>query len=131
MGLKISRYAPVIIFISGKPASLFDDWLPTQNLGHPINVPQVSEERYERSKARRERRSVILATSQEEEPEEMDSEELDSENGPKGVERGVLQGTLPVDFMSRRCGEDSPLIDRIARVCCTLCNMCDSVVTFD
>ena len=80
-------------FISGKPASLFDetspDWLPTQNLGHPINVSLVSEERYERSKARRERRSVILATSQEEEPEEMDSEELDSENGPKGVERGV------------------------------------------
>lgn len=43
----------------------------------------------------------------------------------------ILQGTLPVDFMSKRCGEDSPLIDRIARVCCALCNICDSVVPFD
>ena len=66
MGLKISGYAPVI----SSRVSLFDetspDRLPTQNLGHPINVSQVSEERYERSKARCERRSVILATSQEE-----------------------------------------------------------------
>jgi len=28
-------------------------------------------------------------------------------------------------------GEPCPLIDRIARVCCALCNVCNSVVPFD
>ena len=43
----------------------------------------------------------------------------------------ILQGTLPIDFLSSRKGEELPLIDRIIRVCCTLNNLCDSVVPFD
>ena len=43
----------------------------------------------------------------------------------------VLQNTLPIDFVTRRHGEDCPLIDHIVRVCCALNNVCDSVVPFD
>ena len=43
----------------------------------------------------------------------------------------VLQGTLSIDYLSNRSGEDSPLIDRIAHVCCALCKVCDSIVPFD
>ena len=43
----------------------------------------------------------------------------------------ILQGTLPIDFLSSRKGEELPLIDRIIHVCCTLNNWCDSVVPFD
>ena len=58
-------------FISGKPASLFDelhpDWLPTQNLGHS----KVSKERvqacekwYRRTKARVERQTAAIHEDQ-------------------------------------------------------------------
>ena len=43
----------------------------------------------------------------------------------------ILQGTLPIDMVTKRTGEDCPLIDRIARVCAALCNVCNSVVPFD
>ena len=43
----------------------------------------------------------------------------------------LLKGTLPIDLVIRRAGEECPLIDRIARVCCALYNMCNSVVPFD
>ncbi len=43
----------------------------------------------------------------------------------------ILQSTLPVDFVTKRVGEDYPLINRIIRVCCALCNTCDSVVPFE
>ena len=43
----------------------------------------------------------------------------------------ILQGTLPIDYVIRRAGEDCPLIDRITRVCCALCNVCNSVIPFD
>ena len=43
----------------------------------------------------------------------------------------ILQGTLPIYFLSSRKVEELPLIDRIIRVCCTLNNLCDSVVPFD
>lgn len=43
----------------------------------------------------------------------------------------ILQGTLPKDFITKRVCEECPLIDRIARICCALCNLCDSVVPFD
>ena len=43
---------------------------------------------------------------------------------------GILQGTLPIDFVSKRLGEDIPVIDRIVRVCCALNNVCVSVVPF-
>ena len=43
----------------------------------------------------------------------------------------ILQSTLPVDFLTKRVGEDYPLINRIIRICCALCNICDSVVPFE
>ena len=43
----------------------------------------------------------------------------------------ILQSTLPIHFLITRKGEDTPLIDRIIRVCCALNNICDSVVPFD
>ena len=43
----------------------------------------------------------------------------------------ILQSTLPIHFLIKRVGEDIPLIDRIVRICCALCNVCDSVVPFD
>ena len=43
----------------------------------------------------------------------------------------ILQGTLPIDYLTKRSGEDRPLIDHITRVCCALCNICDSVVPFE
>ena len=43
----------------------------------------------------------------------------------------ILKETLPIDFVTKRAGEECPLIDRIARICCALCNLCNSVVPFD
>ena len=43
----------------------------------------------------------------------------------------ILQSTLPIDMLIKEAGEEFPLVDRIARVCCALCNMCTSVVPFD
>lgn len=43
----------------------------------------------------------------------------------------ILQSTLPIDFVTKRVGEDYPLINRIIRVCCALCNISDSVVPFE
>ena len=47
------------------------------------------------------------------------------------AEVSILQGTLPIDMVIRRAGEECPLIDRIVRVCCALSNVCNSVVPFD
>lgn len=43
----------------------------------------------------------------------------------------ILRGTLPIEFLSTRPEHNSPHIDKIVRVCCCLCNICDSVVPFD
>ena len=43
----------------------------------------------------------------------------------------ILQSTLPIHFVSTRKGEETPLIDRIIRICCALNNVCNSVVPFD
>lgn len=43
----------------------------------------------------------------------------------------ILRGTLPIDMVIRRAGEECVVVDRIVRVCCALCNMCNSVVPFD
>lgn len=43
----------------------------------------------------------------------------------------ILRETVPIDFVTIRNGEDCPLIDRIARICCALCNTCNSVIPFD
>jgi len=42
----------------------------------------------------------------------------------------ILAGSLPIDFVSRSASHDVPLIDRIVRVCCSLCNLCESVIPF-
>ena len=43
----------------------------------------------------------------------------------------ILRESVPIDFVTVRTGEECPLIDRIARVCCALCNTCNSVIPFD
>ena len=43
----------------------------------------------------------------------------------------ILQGTLHIHFVTKRVGEDIPLFDHMIRVCCTLTNICNSVVQFD
>ena len=43
----------------------------------------------------------------------------------------ILRGILPIDFVITKPGEECPHIDKIVRVCCSLCNLCDSVIPFD
>ena len=43
----------------------------------------------------------------------------------------ILRGILPIEFLSTKPNENSPPIDKIIRICCSLCNVCDSVVPFD
>ncbi|XP_077355426.1 uncharacterized protein LOC144003248 isoform X2 [Festucalex cinctus] len=43
----------------------------------------------------------------------------------------VLQGTLPIHLLKTKDGQGSPTIDKIARVCCALTNISNSVVPFD
>ena len=43
----------------------------------------------------------------------------------------ILKGTLPIEFVSKKPDQGSPHIDKIVRVCCCLCNVCDSVVPFN
>ena len=54
------------------------------------------------------------------------------------VELGVVRqkysisnGTLPIEFVSKKADQDCPHIDKILRICCVLCNMRDSVVPID
>ena len=42
----------------------------------------------------------------------------------------VLQGTLPIDFLSSN-GNKCPMIDRIVRVCSALTNLCPPIIPFD
>ena len=42
----------------------------------------------------------------------------------------ILSETLPINYLCTHSGQECPLIDRIVRVCCALCNLCDSVVPF-
>ena len=42
----------------------------------------------------------------------------------------ILRSTLPIQFVTKR-EDECPIIDRIVRVCCALCNVCDSVVPFN
>jgi len=43
----------------------------------------------------------------------------------------ILQGTLPIDFLSSRKGKEIPLVDWMIHVCCALNNLCNSVISFD
>ena len=42
----------------------------------------------------------------------------------------ILQETLPINYVCMNSGQECPLIDRIAHVCCALSNLCDSVVPY-
>ena len=42
----------------------------------------------------------------------------------------VLQGTLPIDFLSSN-GNKCPVIDRIIKVCSALTNLCPPIIAFD
>ena len=43
----------------------------------------------------------------------------------------ILKGMIPLNFLTGREDDDIPMIDRIGRVSCALCNLCDSVIPFD
>jgi len=43
----------------------------------------------------------------------------------------ILQCILAIHYLMKREGEECPVIDRIVRVCCGLCNVCDSVVPYE
>lgn len=43
----------------------------------------------------------------------------------------ILQSTIPIKFLLTRRGEDTPLVDRIVRVCCAFTNVCNYVVPFE
>ena len=42
----------------------------------------------------------------------------------------ILRSTLPIQYVTKR-EDECPIIDGIVRVCCALCNVCDSVVPFN
>ena len=43
----------------------------------------------------------------------------------------ILQSTIPIQYVTKQKDRNTPLIDRIVRVCCELTNVCDSVVPLD
>lgn len=43
----------------------------------------------------------------------------------------ILQSTLPTDFLTCNQENQTPLIDRMARVCSALVNVCPPIVPFD
>ena len=43
----------------------------------------------------------------------------------------VLKGILPIEFVTTKPSQDCPYIDKIVRICCSLSNLCDSIVPFD
>lgn len=42
----------------------------------------------------------------------------------------ILQSILPVELITAKPGDAEAPIDKIARVCCALTNLCDSIVPF-
>ncbi len=42
----------------------------------------------------------------------------------------ILRSTLPIQFVTKR-EDECPIIDQIVRICCCLCNVCDSIVPFN
>lgn len=40
----------------------------------------------------------------------------------------ILKGTLPIEHVARREGDDAPPLDKIVTVCCALSNLCPSIV---
>jgi len=35
----------------------------------------------------------------------------------------ILQSILPIDFVTKRVGDEFPLVNHILRACCALCNI--------
>lgn len=42
----------------------------------------------------------------------------------------ILSGTLPIDFVITKDTDEIPTVDKTAHICCSLVNLCDSVVDF-
>ena len=42
----------------------------------------------------------------------------------------MLQSTVPVSLIDIECQNDVTYLDKIVKVCCTLTNVCESVVPF-
>jgi len=51
--------------------------------------------------------------------------------GVVGQKYRIFTGTLPLEYVVRKRNKQAPYIDKIVRVCCALCNICDSVVPLD
>ena len=43
----------------------------------------------------------------------------------------ILESTLPVKFIMCTKSEKISVLDKIVLICCALCNLCKSVVSFD
>ena len=43
----------------------------------------------------------------------------------------ILQSILAVDTITARASSSSAPTDKVAKVCCALCNLCSSIVPFD
>ena len=43
----------------------------------------------------------------------------------------ILQSTLPTDLLMAKSGDSMAPVDKIARVCCALTNLSDSVIPFN
>ena len=43
----------------------------------------------------------------------------------------ILQGTLPLQFLTKSSNQNFPIIDKIVKVCAALVNFCPSIVPFD
>ena len=43
----------------------------------------------------------------------------------------ILSSTLPLEFLHCKLGEEATQIDKISHICCSLVNMCPSIVDFN
>lgn len=43
----------------------------------------------------------------------------------------IFKGPLPIELLYTKPGDSKSFVDKIATVCCSLVNLCDSVVPFD
>ena len=44
---------------------------------------------------------------------------------------GILQSILPIEFVTAKSGESEAPIDKIAKICCALTNLSESIVSFN
>ncbi|XP_064479223.1 uncharacterized protein LOC135392443 [Ornithodoros turicata] len=43
----------------------------------------------------------------------------------------ILKSTIPIEMVTTREGDEVPMLDKVVVVCCSLCNLCNSVVPFE